>query len=69
MNLLISFSIFFNLINGKCVVSEPSPTNYVGDLIKECEVTQMVSTCKELIDSDDWYEFGRESKLTFKART
>ena len=61
--------IFFNLINGKCVVSEPSPTNYVGDLIKECEVTQMVSTCKELIDSDDWYEFGRESKLTFKART
>lgn len=58
--------IFFNLINGKCVVSEPSPTNYVPNLIKECRVSEMVSTCKQLIDSGNWHKFGKESKEIFK---
>jgi hypothetical protein len=58
--------IFFNLINGKCIVSEPSPTNYVGNLIKECDVTKMVSTCKKLIASGEWYNFGKASKETFR---
>jgi len=58
--------IFFNIINGKCVVSEPSPTNYMGDLIKEVELPNIVDECKALIDSGEWYEFGKESKEAFK---
>lgn len=50
--------IFDLIINNKCVVSEPSKTNYFGDLIVECETFDMIDTIDHLIKTDGWKKYN-----------
>lgn len=53
--------IFYNLINGKCVVSEKSPINYYGDMIVEFQGTQQLSDkILQLLENDNWRKYTNQ---------
>lgn len=50
--------IFYNLINGKCVLSEKSPINYYDDLIVEFDgVQQLSDKILQLLENDNWRNY------------
>ena len=49
--------LFDLIINNKCVVSEPSKTNYFNDLIVECELSTMSTKIDYLLKDDNWRQF------------
>lgn len=57
--------IFYPLINGKCVLSEQSQTNYFEDMILEFTPQDLVSRIREALEG--WKEIGREGAERFKA--
>lgn len=60
--------IFYSLINDKCVISEKSKRNYFGDLIVECNSTELVETIEHYLKTQKWKEYGNVSEK-FKNTT
>lgn len=58
--------IFYNLINGKCIVTEKCRNNLYGDLIVEAEYDNLPSTLNYLIESGDWKKYASKASNGFK---
>jgi len=50
--------LFDLIINDKCVISEPSKTNYFNDLIVECEVYELSEKIRYLLKNNNWMEYN-----------
>ena len=50
--------IFPMIINGKCVVSEPSRENHFGNYIVETHPEKMADTVQELLTNDGWKAYN-----------
>jgi len=60
--------IYYALINNKCVISEKSKRNYFGDLITECNGSDILTIIRHLLDNDKWKEYSNVSER-FKQTT
>ena len=59
--------IFYNLINGKCVISEKAPINYYEEMVPEYVGFQGLSdTILSLLDNDNWKKY---TNLDFKSHS
>jgi len=61
--------MFYPIINGKTVVSEPSQLNNMPNEIIESNIDNLANTFLDLCNSDKWKIFGIEAKEKFKIRT
>lgn len=61
--------IFYSLINGKTVVSEPSQINYYGDGIVEAKPQDMPRVLKEVCYNGTWRTIGANGKQKFLDKT
>ena len=57
--------MFYPIINGKTVVSEPSQTNYLEGMIIESDVNEMPDMLQDLCRTERWREFGIEARDKF----
>jgi hypothetical protein len=57
--------MFYAVINGKCVLSEPSEINHLEGMIVECREVGLMSTIRTLLDNDFYREFGLSARGTF----
>lgn len=46
--------MYYPVINGRCVLSELSPTNYLGDSIIQVPYEKMVDVTIKILESDKW---------------
>ena len=58
--------MFYPIINGRTVVSEPSQENRLGDLVIESSAETMSSVIKSLCRGDEWKNHGLKAKEKFK---
>lgn len=59
--------MFYPVINGKCVVSEPSAANRMSGLIIEVPTNSLADELLRICKSDAWREFGKTAKNRFMA--
>jgi hypothetical protein len=60
--------IFYPLINGKTVVSEPSQHEHFSDLIIRSDLESMPSVLNSVCSSDLWRSFGKLASVNFKKK-
>lgn len=48
--------MYYPVINGRCVLSETSPVNYMGDSIIQVPYEKMVDATMKILDSNKWKE-------------
>lgn len=58
--------MFYPVINGRCVVSEVSPKNYMGNSIIQVPYHDMASAIITLINDGKWRDQALKSELAFK---
>jgi hypothetical protein len=58
--------MFYPVLNGRCVLSEKSTYNYLGDSIIEVPFNQMVEKSISLLQSGDWEKMALSCSETFK---
>ncbi len=66
-NRLEQVRIFYNLINGKCVLSEESQHNYFGNLIEEFNESNFKDKLDYLLENDNFIDKGNYAKERFKT--
>lgn len=54
------------VFNNACVVSETSPTNYMGNSIIHVPYDSIVDTCHNVLQSGSWKEFGKNTVENFE---
>ena len=54
--------MLYPIINGRCVLSEPSPINYLGDSILECRTSDFTDFLLHLIQTDNWLKQAKNSE-------
>jgi len=59
--------MFYPLINGKCVVSEFSKTNYYNDIIREYPTEHIGKAIAYLLDKDRWKDVATHASNDFKS--
>ncbi|NBW09564.1 MAG: hypothetical protein EBR82_16220 [Caulobacteraceae bacterium] len=57
--------MFYPIINGKTVVSEPSQINYLKDMIVESGINELPDVLQNLCGSENWKKFGSEARIKF----
>jgi hypothetical protein len=53
--------LFYLMSNHKCIVSEPSRTNYYKGAILEITPEKIAAVCNGLIQSGKWFDYAKES--------
>ena len=61
--------MFYPVINGKTVVSEPSQVNRMEGLIIEMDPDQLGPYLKDICSSDEWRNFGLQAQKEFEERS
>lgn len=61
--------MFFPIINGRTVVSEPSQLNNMPGEIIEVPLENLENRLMEICNSDEWKTFGKFAKKKFQFRT
>jgi len=59
--------IFYPVINGKCVLSEPSTINYFGDSIVEAPLEVMGDWIKILLNEGKWKEVASKASERYRS--
>ena len=58
--------LFYLITNGKCIVSEKSPKNYLGECVNEEPVKMLSKRCRHLIESGRWWTQSQNNSEKFK---
>lgn len=58
--------MYYPVINGRCVLSEKSPRNYMGDSIIEVPYGKLVSKSMEMLKSGEWLDIAYQSSEIYK---
>lgn len=58
--------LFYLIINGKCVLSEESPKNYLGECLNEEPIKMLSKKCQYLITSGRWWQQAQSNSTKFK---
>ncbi len=61
--------MYYPVINGRCVLSEPSINNYFGNSIIECPYNEILQKTSELIKTGKWLDQARKSSEIFQNIT
>lgn len=59
--------MYYPVINGRCVVSEKSPHNYMGDSIIELEYEKLGDGIISILKTDRWKQYANSSTDRYKA--
>ena len=59
--------IYHPVINGRCVLSEKSDYNYMGNSILECSYGDMLNLTLDLLKTDKWKQLASSCEQSFKA--
>jgi hypothetical protein len=58
--------MYYPVINGRCVLSEVSSTNYLGDSIIQVPYEKMVDATIKILESDKWKPQALKCSDTYK---
>lgn len=61
--------LFHLLINGKCILSETSPKNYLEPCVHEESTRHLARKCQELITSRRWWNDAQNNSRIFKEKS
>lgn len=59
--------MYYPIINGRCVVSEKSPQNYMGNSIIELEYTKLGDGIISLLKTGNWEQYATAAASRYKA--
>lgn len=59
--------MYYPVINGRCVVSEKSPQNYMGDSIIEIEYDKLGDGIISLLKTGRWEQYASDASAKYKA--
>lgn len=58
--------MFYPVINGKCVLSEKSETNFMGKSILDVEAEHVPQICLELVETGAWKKMAASAPVAYK---
>jgi len=61
--------IYYLAINGRCVLSEISPINYIGDAIVEVPYEDLLDKTMNMLQTGEWYNVARQAKQKYKNQS
>jgi hypothetical protein len=61
--------MFYPVINGKTVISEKSQVNNMEGCIIETEIKDLSNLILSVINSNIWYDFGKNAASNFEAKS